>query len=343
MPEDQARIADGSGSGQPPAEPGGTEDAPAKRTLRERTAAMRARTETTKQALGARAEDLRTRHASVQVAYSAYERDRRQAGGLLAGGLAFRLFLWLLPTALVIVSAVRLISEVSAEPPEDVAENVGLGAALAATVAQAAEASGAGAVWLLILGLGLMLWAGVSAVKALWLLATVAWQIRPGPLRHSIRSAAAFTVVALGLMALPFLFRPLYAGGPLTDVVAFLLSTAGLTAVFTWGMSVFPRPEGVPWQALLPGALLMAIGIEVVRVVTAVYLVEKLGRTSDLYGALGLAAVFLVWLYLIGRLVVGGLALNAELWRGRQRVRTHTGPGTTPDRRGSGEGPSATQ
>lgn len=301
----------------------GSEPAPPpapKRSLRERTEELRARAEDAKRSLGTRAEDLRARHESVQVAFAAYERDRRQAGGLLAGGLAFRLFLWLLPMALALVSIVQLVSDASNESPEELADTAGLGAALAATVAQAAEASGGGALWLLILGLGLMLWAAVGMVKALRLLAGVAWQVRPGTLTHSVRSAAIFSGVGLGLMASPVLLGPLYGGGLLSDIAASLLSIAGFTAVFTWAMSVFPRPEGVPWPALLPGALLIAVGIQAIRLVTAIYLVDKLERTNDLYGALGLAVVFLTWLYLIGRLVVGGLALNAELWRARRRA-----------------------
>ena len=74
-----------------------------------------------------------------------------------------------------------------------------------------------------------------------------------------------------------------------------------------------PRDDG-PY---LPGALLFGIGIEALRLVTAVYLVGKLSRISDLYGSLGLAVVILGWLYLIGRLVVTGCMLNASLAYGR--------------------------
>lgn len=304
----------------PPDPAANTDPEADKRTLRERTGELKARADDARRALGTRAEDLRARHASVQVAYSAYERDRRHAGGLLAGGLAFRLFLWLLPTTLALVSVVRLVSDVSTESPEEVASNAGLGPALAATVAQAATASGAGAWWLLILGLALMLWAAVGMVKALRLLAGVAWQIRPGALSHPVRSALVFSAATFGLLAFPLVLRPAYAGGFLSDMAALLLAVACLTAAFTWGIAVLPRPEGVRWPALLPGGVLMAVGIEGIRLITAIYLVGRLGRTHDLYGALGLAVVFLTWLYLIGRLAVAALALNAELWRRRDQA-----------------------
>jgi uncharacterized BrkB/YihY/UPF0761 family membrane protein len=46
-----------------------------------------------------------------------------------------------------------------------------------------------------------------------------------------------------------------------------------------------------------------------------VYFAARLERVADLYGAIGLATVFMVWLFLIGRLVVAAMALNAERWR----------------------------
>jgi uncharacterized BrkB/YihY/UPF0761 family membrane protein len=36
---------------------------------------------------------------------------------------------------------------------------------------------------------------------------------------------------------------------------------------------------------------------------------------DDLYGALGLAAVFMAWLYLVARLLVASFAVSATRWR----------------------------
>jgi uncharacterized BrkB/YihY/UPF0761 family membrane protein len=320
MPEDRDGADGGAGPSSPPAEPSGPDGTAAKRTLRERTGELRTRAEAARRALGTRAGDLQERHETVRVAFAAYDRDRRQAGGLLAGGLAFRLFLWLLPTSLLVVSVIRLVSDASSRSPQEVAETTGFGAALAAAVAEGARASGSSAAWLAILGLVLMLWAGVGLVKALRLLAGVAWQIRPTPLRHTVRTSAIAAGVTLGLLAIPLACGPLYAGGVVSDLLASLLTIAAFASVFTWVMTKLPRPDGSDWLRLVPGALLMAVGLELLRLVTSVYFVPRLGRTSDLYGALGLAAVFLAWLYLIGRILVAGFALNAELWRARHRA-----------------------
>ena len=94
------------------------EASPKRPTLRERADAISERADTAKRAVEARAEVLRGRHASVRLAYQTYERDRRQAGALLAGGIAYRLFLWLLPTALFVVGVVGLLATISSESPE---------------------------------------------------------------------------------------------------------------------------------------------------------------------------------------------------------------------------------
>jgi uncharacterized BrkB/YihY/UPF0761 family membrane protein len=302
-----------------------------KRSVRQRISDLRTRTDEAKRSAAARAEDLKARHASARIAFAAYERDRRQAGGLLAGGLAFRIFLWLLPAGLVVVTVFRLIADLASESPEEVARSAGLGAALRATVAQAADASGRGAAWLLILGIVLMLWAGVAMVKALRLLAGVAWQVRPAPLTHAVRASTVCSAVGIAISALPVLLSPLYAGGLLSDLAASLITIAAIVAIMVWVMRALPRPDGITWPWFVPGALLIGIGAEILRLVTTVYFAPRLGRTSDLYGALGLAAVFLAWLYLLGRLFVGGMNLNAELWRSHRRAESAERPPADPD------------
>ena len=67
------------------------------------------------------------------------------------------------------------------------------------------------------------------------------------------------------------------------------------------------------WRDLLPGAVVVAVGMQALHLVVALYLAPKLGRSSELYGALGAATVILLWLYLVARLIVSGAFLNAML------------------------------
>ena len=251
----------------------------------------------------------------MRLAYAAFESDRKQAGALLAGGIAYRLFLWLLPTALSLVGLVGLVADFSSRSPEQVAHDAGFGAALAVTVAQATNRSGSGSLYLLLLGAVLTLWAGRSVVKALRLTSAVAWRVQPPPLERSIVASLTYTAIAIGLMLLPSVL-PLLHRGPLgLDVIVELVLLTGLVALSVWMQSILPHPEGARWKAFLPGAIVFAVGADLLRIATQVYFAGRLGRVDDLYGALGLAAVFMAWLYLGGRLIVACFAVSATRWR----------------------------
>ena len=293
----------------------GVEASPKRPTLRERADLISERADTAKRAVEARGEVLRARHASVRLAYQAYERDRRQAGALLAGGIAYRLFLWLLPTALFAVGIVGLLADISSTSPEQVAHDAGFGAAIALTVAQATQESEKGSLSLVLLGGVLALWAARAAVKALSLTASVAWGLRPVPLTRGLIRSLTFSGVCVGLMLLPGLLNVLHRGPIGVDLLLELVTLAGMVALSVWVQSNFPHAEGAPWTAFLPGAIVLAVGTDLLRLVTQVYFAGRLGRVDDLYGALGLAAVFMAWLYLVARLIVASFAVSATRWR----------------------------
>jgi len=300
----------------PPAN-GGSEAEPQKRTVRERTAELRSRAEDARRSLTEQAEALRTKSPTARMAFNAYEQDRRHAGALLAGGLAYRLFVWLLPTALVFATLIRLVSDITSRSTEDLVTNVGLGAALTKTVADAAQESGRGAAVLFLLGLWLMIWAGMSVVKALRLLSMVAWPVRPAPFHGALKASLVFSGIMVALLLSPVALDPLLRGPFLLDLVVWTIVAAGLTPGFAIAFAWLPHPEAIPWTAFLPGAALLAFGLGALRVVTLVYFSGRLSRVEDLYGAIGLATVFMVWLFLMGRLVVAGLTVNAARWNQR--------------------------
>ena len=60
---------------------------------------------------------MRSRYDLVDAALEAAELDRNRAGGLLAGGIAFRAFVWLLPMALVCTGVLGLVRDFSVEDP----------------------------------------------------------------------------------------------------------------------------------------------------------------------------------------------------------------------------------
>jgi uncharacterized BrkB/YihY/UPF0761 family membrane protein len=250
------------------------------------------------------------RRRSVRVAVEAFNRDRRFAGGLLAGGLAFRMFLWLLPFSLVVVTLVGGLSDELERPASDLARDAGLSAALAGTVAAAVETSSQGRIYLLILGIFLLAWAGRGVAKALHLISGLAWSVPPGMARNPlVDSAAVVGVVVIELAVHLLIIRN---DGSLGAVAGFLIETAVISGLMVWVFMNLPHAEGARWTAMVPGALMVALGVLLLRLVTVVYFAERLESVSDIYGALGLASVFLAWLYILGRVFVAGISLNAS-------------------------------
>ncbi len=90
-----------------------------------------------------------------------------------------------------------------------------------------------------------------------------------------------------------------------------------------WLLVSMRLPSGdVPWTGFLPGAVLLSIGLQGLHVFTAYFLEEKLAHASELYGALGLAATMLFYLFLIGRGFVWAAELNAVVWELRHPERS---------------------
>jgi uncharacterized BrkB/YihY/UPF0761 family membrane protein len=74
------------------------------------------------------------------------------------------------------------------------------------------------------------------------------------------------------------------------------------------------RPPG----ALVPGALLAAIGVDVLHLLTTYWIGRLVARKTDTYGSVGIALAVLLSVYILGRIIVASAGLNAALWSRRQ-------------------------
>lgn len=253
-----------------------------------------------------------TNRLSVRVAVETFNRDRRFAGGLLAGGLAFRVFLWLLPFSLVIVGLLGNLASELQQPPSDLAEQAGLSAALAGTVAKAVHSSGEGRWYLIVVGGFLVLWAGMGVVKAVRLISGLAWDVPPKMNLNPVASSAMVIVVFASILVTHLLSVRLQTGPFARGFLVVMGETVVLVAIATWIFWELPHSAAASWLSMIPGGVLVALGVLVTRLVTSVYYADRLDRVDDLYGALGVASVFLAWLFILARLWVAGASLNAS-------------------------------
>jgi hypothetical protein len=260
----------------------------------------------------ARVRGARDDNRWVEVALRVVERDNRAAGGVLGGGLAYRMFFWTL--ALTVLAAGGL-GFASSRTVEGRSRDLSVNEEVARTIADAAQQSATGRWWLLATGIGLVVWFAWSLLRALRLVHATAWGVPAGsafPRPVRLLGILAVPVALIGVSAVTGLVRALL--GPFSGIGAFVAGSALVVVLMALGTSRLPTPPGVPWTAHLPGALAFVVVLQGITLFAHLYLADKLASSEALYGALGLAATLLFALYLLARGLVWAFQLNAVVW-----------------------------
>src|SRR4051794_26907985 len=100
---------------------------------RARKAALRARAEH----VARQADAARERHSALDAAFEAVARDSEVGGGIIAGALAYRFFIWLLPFALVLVVGLGLTADAAGDSPVDAAKTLGIAGIVSQSISSA--------------------------------------------------------------------------------------------------------------------------------------------------------------------------------------------------------------
>jgi uncharacterized BrkB/YihY/UPF0761 family membrane protein len=266
--------------------------------------------------LRAHVEAARAHHASVDVGFDLVERDAAIGGGLLAGALAYRLFVLLLPTSLLLVSGLGLYAGTVDKSPAKVAEEAGLHGLIASEVASAASGRARGVVFLLMIPI--VLYSTVSLYRSIAKVHGIVWQGSGRGVRITSRGVMVFAGALLLQLAAVETVGWIRRGdqfGGLAALLVYLVLVGGGWLVVSMQL---PHRDA-RWPAFLPGALLFGAGLLLVNVFN-VYVTARLveGRANT-YGALGIATALLFSLVLVGRLMIVSAELNAALDERRAR------------------------
>ena len=257
-----------------------------------------------------RTEAARTRHASVDLGFALVERDSGIGGGLLAGALAYRLFVLLLPTALLLVSGLGLYADSVDESTTQVARKAGLHGLIGSQVA--ATASGRAGWIVFILMVPAVLYATAKLYRALAIVHALAWQGSGRGTRVTPRGvgllAAAIATTILAAEIAGWARRQDQLGG-VGALLVYILLMGGAWLVVSMQL---PHRDS-RWPALLPGALLFGVGLLFVNVFNVYVTTRLVEDRANTYGALGIAAALLLSLVLVGRVMVVSAELNAAI------------------------------
>jgi membrane protein len=251
-------------------------------------------------------------------ARAALERERMAAAGLLAGGLAYKLFFWFVPLGLVFAAVLSFWVDEDRVGLQDAARSFGISGASTQSAMKAIAEEHHARWYFLVAGLVLLVWSGIGVIRALNIAHSIAWNLRPEKLRRPVFAGLVFSGIVTSLIVVSAstqYLREHYAEIGLWLTLSLFVF---YLVVVLWIMDKLPH-RSTSWRDLLPGAVLVALGTEVIHIVVVLYLVPKLGHSSELYGALGTATVILLWLYLLARLLVAAAFLNAALWDHRNQ------------------------
>lgn len=258
------------------------------------------------------------RHASpfIDAGFRLGETNRAVGGVVLAGAVAFRLFVFLVPLGFTYVVALGVYGDYGS--PSDAARAGGLGG-LAADVVQDASAASGGFQWTAVLtGAAATLWAGYGLARVLRIVHALSWRSPLRAPRHPLLLPVWPVGVTLAAMAVTRLMK---AARDHLGAVGTGVTVAGLVAFGALWLVVsrqLPRAEGSGWPDLLPGAAMVAVGTQALHLATIWYFAARIDGLSERYGAMGTALGVLSWAYLVGWMCSMSGVLNAVVFEVRR-------------------------
>jgi uncharacterized BrkB/YihY/UPF0761 family membrane protein len=263
-------------------------------------------------------EDLEGRRSSnriIDAAFGSYEHETSVGGPILAGAMAFRFFVFIVPYVFVLIFGFGAGSSAAGEDPSDLARRTGI----VGLAAHAIDVSSDASTWAKIVTLSIASYALLSAsrtmVKALVIVHALMWRVPIVKVRGLMKKALAAIGILTGIMAVELVVNKIHHESILAWVVAtsmFVLVPSGLWLYLT--LKVFPTAPGVTWRDLWIGAALLGVGIEMLHVLTVVWISRSFSSKSETYGALGAALTILFWAYILGRLVTASASVSAVMW-----------------------------
>jgi uncharacterized BrkB/YihY/UPF0761 family membrane protein len=264
------------------------------------------------EAAQARLEAARSRHASLQVGWTLYEGDSSIGGGLLAGALAYRLFVLLLPTSLLLVSGLGLYAGAADKSTRQVTREAGLHGLFASNVA--ATASGGARSLVFILMIPAVLYAAAKLYRAIAIVHALVWHSTGRAGRTTRRGVAVLLGVLLATVVSTEIVGWIRRHDQLGGVAALVVYTVVVGGAWL-ALSLQLPNGGARWMSLLPGAALFGVGLLGVNVFNVYVTARLVEDRANTYGALGVATALLFSLVLVGRLAVVSAELNAVLYR----------------------------
>lgn len=254
----------------------------------------------------------RTRFRWLDFVLGITDRFGAIGGGPLSSSIALATFVSLFPLLLVIIALVGFVSSSNSDFAVELVEELGLTGPAADIVTDALDTAEGSRRAASIIGLIGLLWSGLGVVGSLQTAMNAVWQVKGRGLAD--RAVALRWLAGAGvLFLLTAVLGPVLrlAPGPVKPLTI-LLGLVLTTVLFLWTYTTLGNAH-VGWRTHLPGALLVAVGFEILKAIGAVWVPRMVSSSSALYGSIGVVFATLAWLLVYGRLITYGAVLNVVL------------------------------
>jgi membrane protein len=269
-------------------------------------------------------------------ALAVQQRYSEVRGNNIASAVTLQAFLSLFPLILVFVAVVGFISaDEGTDVASDIVSALGLDGDAARAVNDAVATAERSRRTASVFGLAGLMWSGLGLVNALQYALNQVWQVEERGIKDKAVGIAWLAGAGLLLVFASALTTALRWLPGVLSPLGIVLSLGVNIALWLWTAKVLPNRD-VGWRALLPGAILGGVGLEVLKVVGAYYVPRLVSSSSELYGSLGVVFAILAWLLFFGRLIVYSAVLNVVLFEKKRGTITTTievpaAPGVTPE------------
>lgn len=249
--------------------------------------------------------------------------------GLLAAGVAFYIFVALVPLLASVVLTYGLVAD-----PETVAGHIqtlarnlpGESAAIIADQLQSITGANEGTKGVgLLLAIAVALYGASKGAAAIITALNVAYEVPEArgfvartllSLTMALGMVAVLLLAALVVSALGFVESLFPFSSPFLHFILKLLVSAAAAATISVGMALAyrhaPNRPDAPWRWITPGAAAATLLWIAATLGFGLY-VANFGNYNATYGSLAGVIVFLTWLYLVSYILLLGGELNSEL------------------------------
>jgi len=234
-------------------------------------------------------------------------------GNYLAAAVTLAGFLSLFPLLLVGFAVIGFLSHGRLDLAGDIISRLGLTGDAARFLTDLIAQTERSRQVASVLGVAGLLWSGLGLVAAVQYALNTAWQVKGNGWKDKLTGL-------LWLAGAGTLFAASFAVTAAANVLPGYLAPLGIlvglgldTAAWLWTFKILTHRD-LPWRAYLPGSIVGALGLGVLKAIGGIYVPRLVASASALYGSFAVIFAILAWLLFFGRLAVYAAAANVVVW-----------------------------